>query len=208
MNEVETLIAQARAFGATLIPLEGNRLKVRASKPLPEDLKAGLKRHKVEILTLLKGQGQAASSSEPGPFQGTSPPDPDAHLRGSDQPPEGKGGPPDNSPAKPAPPPPPPPDLVLTPDLDLLDLPLARLTRPLPVWSNLVQEVIYLVPTEADAWRLLAEGKPAYYPEEVAILLEIKARHSETWREKVQKIHLAKKMFGGVVTELILREGA
>lgn len=39
-------------------------------------------------------------------------------------------------------------------------------------------------------------------PQEVQILLDMKARWPETWREKVQKIHLAKKTFGGLVTEL------
>jgi len=81
----------------------------------------------------------------------------------------------------------------------LLDLPMAKLTRPLPVWSALLGELIYLVPDEATAQRLLAEGKVAYFPEEVAILLEIQARHPDTWREKVQKIHWAKKEFGGLV---------
>lgn len=99
-----------------------------------------------------------------------------------------------------------PPPLVLTPDPDLLELPLAKLTKPLQVWSHLLGESIYLVPDEATAQRLLAEGKVAYFPQEVQILLEIKARHPETWREKVQKIHLAKKTFGGLVTELKRRE--
>ncbi len=97
-----------------------------------------------------------------------------------------------------------PPPLVLTPDPGLLDLPMAKLTRPLPVWSALLGELIYLVPTEADAQRLLAEGQAAYFPEEVAIFLEIKARWPATWWEKGQNIHLAKKAFGGLVTELLI----
>lgn len=91
-------------------------------------------------------------------------------------------------------------------DPALLETPLNDLKRPLQVWSDLLQEVIWLVPDDATAQRLLAEGKVAYFPQEVQILLEIQARWPESWREKVQKIHLAKKTFGGLVTELRRRE--
>ncbi|MBI3988824.1 MAG: hypothetical protein HY347_04320 [candidate division NC10 bacterium] len=71
------------------------------------------------------------------------------------------------------------------------------------MWSRLLGETIWLVATEADYHRLLSEGEVAYYPEEVLILLEIRERHPDTWREKVQKIHLAKKMLGGLVADLV-----
>lgn len=86
---------------------------------------------------------------------------------------------------------------------DLLNTPLKDLKVPLKIWSDLLGETIYLVATEADAHRLMAEGKVAYYPEEVAILLEIKEKlPQDIANERIQRIHQVKKQFGGLITEL------
>jgi len=54
MINVDVLIAKAQELGATFIPGEGDKLKVQAPAPLPQDLVEELKEHKPEILALLK----------------------------------------------------------------------------------------------------------------------------------------------------------
>lgn len=49
---VSGLIEQARALGAELVPL-GGTLRVRARRPLPDDLVAELRAHKAEVLAAL-----------------------------------------------------------------------------------------------------------------------------------------------------------
>jgi len=54
MINVDVLLAKAQELGATFIPGEGDRLRVRALGPLPEDLVEDLKEHKPEILAWLR----------------------------------------------------------------------------------------------------------------------------------------------------------
>ena len=63
MNDVHSLLARCRAFGATLTPDAPGTFKVTAPAPLPDDLKSELKRRKTELLRLL--------SSPPTPTDGT-----------------------------------------------------------------------------------------------------------------------------------------
>lgn len=53
MTEVETLLTRAHTLGATFTP-EGDRLKVLAPAPLPDDLINSLRRNKTALLALLK----------------------------------------------------------------------------------------------------------------------------------------------------------
>lgn len=47
------------------------------------------------------------------------------------------------------------------------------------------------------------EGEVVYYPEEVAILLEIKEKLPEDIaKDRIQRIHQVKKHFGGLVIEV------
>lgn len=59
------LIAQARAFGAELIPI-GDTLRVRARRPLPAKLVAALRAHKPELLAVLTVPPDGAKPGEPG----------------------------------------------------------------------------------------------------------------------------------------------
>lgn len=52
-----TLLSRARTLGATFA-LQGDRLKVRAPAPLPDDLLASLRQHKPSLLALLSPRQQ------------------------------------------------------------------------------------------------------------------------------------------------------
>lgn len=55
----QSLLAHARELGATFALAEGDKLKVRAPVPLPEDLLEELRRHKAQIIALLNGSLEA-----------------------------------------------------------------------------------------------------------------------------------------------------
>jgi hypothetical protein len=61
MSDLQTLLARCQALGITLIPGEGDKLKVRSPSPLSGDLQNELKRRKREILTVLRHEGQTGS---------------------------------------------------------------------------------------------------------------------------------------------------
>lgn len=52
---VETLLKSIQAAGGTLEP-RGDRLRVNAPSPLPEDLLSELRVHKAELMALLRGK--------------------------------------------------------------------------------------------------------------------------------------------------------
>ncbi len=52
--DIQALLTHARHLGAALTLLEGDRLKVQALEPLPEELVEELRRRKPEILALLQ----------------------------------------------------------------------------------------------------------------------------------------------------------
>jgi len=58
--DVTALLEKCRTLGATLIALEG-RLKIRAPKPLPEDVLAELREAKAEVLAELGRQAREES---------------------------------------------------------------------------------------------------------------------------------------------------
>ena len=60
MNKVQTLLTLCRALGVELTPTTDGKLKVRAPAPLPEDLRAELKRLKADVLALLNRQEKLA----------------------------------------------------------------------------------------------------------------------------------------------------
>ncbi len=62
MINVDFLLAKAQELGATFISGEGDRLKVQAPAPLPQDLVEELKEHKPEILALLRERDPLAVS--------------------------------------------------------------------------------------------------------------------------------------------------
>ena len=57
MNDVAALIQECRVLGATFVPL-GDRLKVKAPQPLPDDLIAALKEAKALVLVELDKERQ------------------------------------------------------------------------------------------------------------------------------------------------------
>jgi hypothetical protein len=54
MSDVIALLSRCRAFGAEFLPDPGGKLKVQAPAPLPKELQTELKRHKAELLELLR----------------------------------------------------------------------------------------------------------------------------------------------------------
>ena len=62
MINVDVLLAKAQELGATFISGEGDRLKVQAPAPLPQNLVEELKEHKPEILALLRERDPLAVS--------------------------------------------------------------------------------------------------------------------------------------------------
>lgn len=62
MSNIETLLAQCRELGATFTPGPGDRLKIKAPAPLPEELWEELRQHKAEVLTALKAQHHPSCS--------------------------------------------------------------------------------------------------------------------------------------------------
>ena len=57
MSDVGTLLERCRLLGATFIPF-GDRFKVRAPEPLPEDLVAALRELKAQVLAELDRERQ------------------------------------------------------------------------------------------------------------------------------------------------------
>ena len=55
MNDIVALLDRCRELGATLTQLNG-RLKVRAPQPLPDDVVAGLREAKTEVIAELRKQ--------------------------------------------------------------------------------------------------------------------------------------------------------
>lgn len=60
MKNVQTLLSRCRELGAELTPTPHGTLKVRAPRPLPDSLRDELKRHKGEVIELLKAQRPAS----------------------------------------------------------------------------------------------------------------------------------------------------
>lgn len=56
MSNAHALLTRCRAWGAELTPTPHGTLKITAPEPLPEPLRAELKQHKAEMLTLLQQQ--------------------------------------------------------------------------------------------------------------------------------------------------------
>lgn len=54
MTDVQTLVSQCRKLGAEFIPQPNGTLKVWAPAPLPEPLREALRKHKAEVLALLR----------------------------------------------------------------------------------------------------------------------------------------------------------
>jgi hypothetical protein len=80
----------------------------------------------------------------------------------------------------------------------LLSIPIRELRKPLAVYSQILDEVIYLVANEEMARQVEAEGKVAYIPEEITALDRAsKTRSQEEWIDFLKKMHLVKKMFMG-----------
>lgn len=55
MNDIEAVLVRARELGATFATGEGNKLKVRAPAPLPEELTEKLTKCKEGIIAFLHG---------------------------------------------------------------------------------------------------------------------------------------------------------
>lgn len=77
-----------------------------------------------------------------------------------------------------------------------LNIPVRELKESLPVHSQILDEVIYLVPNEEMARHVEDEGKVAYTPEEIAVL----SRKSKTmdwgeWVDFLKMLHHTKKTF-------------
>lgn len=64
MKDVRILLSRCRELGAEFIPQPDGKLTVRAPHPLPDFLRDELKRHKGEVLALLKAQ-RAGSVDRP-----------------------------------------------------------------------------------------------------------------------------------------------
>lgn len=80
----------------------------------------------------------------------------------------------------------------------LLNTPIRNLKKPLAVQSQILDEVIYLVPNEEMARQIEDEGKVAYTPEEIMALSRAsKDRDREEWIDFLKKMQLVKKIFMG-----------
>ncbi len=76
------LIEQARTFGAELVPM-GGTLRVRAQRPLPDDLIAELRVHKAEVLAALQAREHVkqVQSHHPGAIPEITEPDTEAERQ-------------------------------------------------------------------------------------------------------------------------------
>jgi len=80
----------------------------------------------------------------------------------------------------------------------LIKTPIKELAEPLAVNSSILDEVIYLCPTEESARQIEAEAKVAYTREEIAALSKASKRmNPQDWIVFLKNLHLAKKTFLG-----------
>lgn len=80
----------------------------------------------------------------------------------------------------------------------LLNTPIQNLKKPLAVHSQILDEVIYLVPNEAMAKEVEAMGGVAYKPDEIKVLSgKSKTMGREEWIELLKIIHHTKRIFLG-----------
>lgn len=81
----------------------------------------------------------------------------------------------------------------------ILNTPVSELRAPLSIESNFLEgEIIFLCANEEQALKVEAEGKVAYGPEEVAILLNrFNFIEKEEWASYLKSIHMVKRTFEG-----------
>lgn len=73
MTDTQAILARCRELGAKLTPTPHGTLRVKAPTPIPDSLRSELRRHKEEIIGLLKAQRPASvvrpETSPPRPFR-------------------------------------------------------------------------------------------------------------------------------------------